>query len=157
MNIINAFSYFTKSINQQDISFNTNGHVSLMINDEFYIHFQINSKKRITTIFSTIGDLIEINETEFLKSLLSANYFGQGTNKFSFGMNPETEKLILFSDLNDEIINRYTLEERITGVIDSSIYWREKLTEAKENSDFNSNTTEKETAKDINMKHMTKV
>ncbi|WP_299010477.1 type III secretion system chaperone [uncultured Shewanella sp.] len=127
-NTISALEKFGKNHDISDLTFNADGYLNIVLQDEFTIHLQLNSNKDMLSIFSEVADLSKTNNTILFSNLLKANYFGQHTNQYNFGINPDDNTLILFKSIDDSIINTSSIENLICDLLEAVIYWKSHIT-----------------------------
>ncbi|WP_298773058.1 type III secretion system chaperone [uncultured Shewanella sp.] len=127
INSMNIINQFIKDFKLDPSSFEQEGYLRLHTNETCKIHIQINDDKTLITFFSEVTDISKYDQLDLYKRLLTATYFGQETNQFHFGVNPETYKLVLFKTINDEVMNEGMFENILNSLTQAVITWQEKI------------------------------
>jgi hypothetical protein len=79
-------------------------------------------------LFAEIGALPPDGE-QIYPELLEANLFWDGTNGATFGLEPESRQLILSLQIPLERLDFTAFYRQIEGLVESLVYWRERLLE----------------------------
>ncbi|MCL1124110.1 type III secretion system chaperone [Shewanella surugensis] len=83
--------------------------------------------KQIITAFKEIADLTHIKSVNLLSKLLKENFLNQGSNQFNFGINPETNWLLLFKSIDVPMINSDILKALVNNLLKAIIVWKKHI------------------------------
>jgi len=112
-----------KSLNLPHLDLDDNNHCILLFDEKLVLNIELNEPKEALVIYAYLGEVPLENREVIFERLLEANAFWNGTNGATFGIDKQSQTLVLAYALELPLRHPETFEENLANFVETVEKW----------------------------------